>query len=168
MIQELLTFTHLITGAWYLDSRGSSIGCVGAARSFSTMLTAVHGMRPTAIVCSSVVRPRCRAPRCVREDLAPEIMSALDLKPASALRLGTPEPDDMPGVVELLTECFYKEDSLTLASDASLSAHRATWHTHLVFPRARSSLWNAQKEFLCNEMRAKISFVMKFAIGLPL
>ena len=58
---------------------------------------------------------RCPPPLCVRNDVAPSIVQSLELP--ENLRIGTAEPDDMPEIIDLVTECFYK-DALTLAAES--------------------------------------------------
>ena len=63
---------------------------------------------------ATAAAPRCPPPLCVRSDVAPSIVQSLELP--ENLRIGTAEPDDMPEIIDLVTECFYK-DALTLAAE---------------------------------------------------
>ena len=68
---------------------------------------------PCAPLAAAAAR-RCPPPLCVRNDVAPSIVQSLDLP--ENVRIGTAEADDMPEIIDLVTECFYK-DALTLAAE---------------------------------------------------
>ena len=66
-----------------------------------------------ALLLSSPAPPRTSAIRCVRDEVPQAFAPDVDRGP---FILGTPEPGDMPEVIDVLMDGFYK-DVLTLAAD---------------------------------------------------